>query len=101
VLANLIDDMNLNYTDVGASNSASNGYQGTLLDIDRGFLPKDVTGSSSTKITDYYYQSSGWRVAFSGGDAYYGVHDGAACLRLYDASGYLYRYIGARLVFRK
>jgi len=101
VLANLADDTTTNYTDVGASNSASNGYQGALLDIDRGFLPKDVTGSSSTKITDYYYQSSGWRVAFSGGAADVGVSDGAACLALYYASGILIRYVGARLVFRK
>ena len=43
------------------------GYQVTLEQIGRGFLPASVGGSTSTYITDYYYQAAGWRVALLGG----------------------------------
>ena len=101
VLANLADDTAANYTDIGVNNINESGYQGTLLDIDRGFLPKALTdGSSTAKITDYYYQAAGWRVTVSGGDANYGAIVGVACLILNNASGYVDRNIGGALVFR-
>ena len=101
VIVNLADDTATNYTDIGISNIATDGYQATLLNISRGFLPASIGASSVTKITDYYYQNSGWRVALSGGVAYYGVPDGGFCLHLAYVSATSYSNFGGRLCFRK
>ena len=77
------------------------GYQATLLNISRGFLPASIGASSVTKITDYYYQNSGWRVAASGGDAHDGVIVGGFYLPLNLDSAYFDSTIGGRLCFRK
>ena len=47
----------------------ANGYQTTLEQIQRGFLPSAVGGGCSTYITDYYYRDTAWRVARLGGSA--------------------------------
>ncbi|GAG75239.1 unnamed protein product [marine sediment metagenome] len=47
----------------------ANGYAVTLEQSDRGFLAASVGGSSSTYITDYYYQGAGWKLAILGGNA--------------------------------
>jgi len=52
---------------------ASSGYISNLEDA-TGFIPSEATGSSTTKITDYYYQYSEvardyWRVPLFGGNA--------------------------------
>ena len=74
-------------TDTGESGItlvASDGYQTTLEQTKGGFLPSAVGGSSSTYITDYYYQSPGWAVAMLGGCADSG---GAAAGAFYWALG--------------
>ena len=101
VIANLADDTATDYTDIGANNINSNGYQATLLNIARGFLPASVGADAVTKITDYYYQDSGWRVAFSGGYANVGAYDGGFFLSLTNDSADSYSTIGGRLCFRK
>jgi len=70
------DDTATNYDrleDTGGSGitlpQGSNDYQTTLEQTKGGFLPSAVGGNSSTYITDYYYQSTGWRVARLGGVA--------------------------------
>ena len=62
------DDTAVDYTSIGTAHTGS-GWQGDLEQISRGFLPADVTGSDSTKITDYYWQNSDWRVFLLGGSA--------------------------------
>jgi hypothetical protein len=99
---NLADDTSSNFTDIGVNNINSGGYQSTLLNISRGFLPASVGADSGTKITDYYYyQSSGWAVALSGGDSAYGLSDGFFFLALVYGSGFSDSTIGFRVCFRK
>jgi hypothetical protein len=100
VAANLADDTTTNYTDIGVSNVATSGYQATLLNISRGFLPASVGADSATKITDYYYQNTGWRVACSGGLASYAGLAGAFSLTLNYDSSPAYSNFGSRLCFR-
>jgi hypothetical protein len=100
VAANLADDTTTNYTDIGVSNVATSGYQATLLNISRGFLPASVGADSATKITDYYYQNTGWRVACSGGLASYAGLAGAFSLTLNHNSSPAYSNYGSRLCFR-
>lgn len=77
----------------------ANGYQSTLEQIKHGFLPASVGGSSSTKITDYYYQAAGWRVALLGGGANNGAQVGAFCWVLHHGSSFDSAGIGGRLCF--
>ena len=80
----------------------ASGYQGTLELNGRAFMPASLTGgSASAKITDSYYQNTGWRVARSGGIANYDVNDGCFCLYCAHDSGYVSRSSSGRLVFRK
>ena len=101
VVANLADDTTTNYTDIGIDNINSDGWQATLLNIARGFLPASIGADGATKITDYYYRSVGWRVAFSGGAACCGADDGGFCLHLSTASAFSFSHFGGRLCFRK
>ena len=101
VSANLADDTASNYADIGVNNINSDGYQATLLNIARGFLPASVGASSSTKIGDYYYQAAGWRAAISGGAAGSGLDDGGFYLAVGDAAASAYAMVGSRLCYRK
>ena len=94
---NFADDTVTNYTALGVTLANADGYQKTLEQIARGFLPASVGGSSSTYITDYYYQSAGWRVARLGGYAKDGTSAGVAYWRLFDASSNLHRSITSRI----
>jgi hypothetical protein len=93
------DDTITNYTALGITLANADGYQNTLEQISRGFLPASIGATSSTKITDYYYQAAGWRVVILGGVANYGAYAGAFCMYAANASSYVYRYIGVRLAF--
>ena len=97
---NYADNTTTNYTNIGTMIN-SNGYINTLLSIMRGFLPKSVGADSSTKITDYYWQSSGWLVAFGGGTSRHDVYVGLFCWNLYLSSAFSDRNLGARLGFKK
>ena len=105
---NFADDTDSNYTRPKDANGTditmhnASGYQGTLELNGRTFMPASLTGGlASAKITDYYYQNTGWRVALSGGDANHGVKDGCFYLYCHYASGVVSRDISGRLVFRK
>jgi hypothetical protein len=100
VAANLADDTSTNYTDIGVSNVATNGYQASLLNIARGFLPASVGADSATKLTDYYYQVTGWQVASSGGSANNADRAGAFYLYMAKDSSYSVSNFGSRLCFR-
>ena len=91
------DDTSTNYTSLGSAMPASNGYPTNHQDIDHAWLPASVGGSSTTYWTDYYYQSSGWRVARFGGSADGGATAGAFYWHLSAASSDRARNIGARL----
>ena len=97
-----------NYTNPKDVNGAAitmhnaNGYQGTLELTGRAFMPASITGGAADKkITDYYYQDSGWRVVFSGGHAAYAAVDGAFCLAANNVLALVGRKFGGRLVLRK
>ena len=99
------DDTATNYTqleDTGGSGItlvASDGYQKTLEQTKRGFLPASVGGDSSTYITDYYYQDSGWRVAILGGPAVSGGTAGFFYWYLNISSSFDNTNIGGRVCF--
>ena len=61
-------------------------------------LPRTIGASSSTMITDYYTQGSGWRVAASGGELTSGVEGGMFNWELDGASSITNSYTGTRLV---
>ena len=80
----------------------ADGYQGTLELTGRAFMPASLTGgSASAKITDYYYQAAGWRVAISGGRALHATHGGVFFLVVDAVLTRVSRDIGGRLVLRK
>ena len=73
------DDTVANYTALGVTLAAANEYVVTLEQIGRGFLAATASGgSSSTYVTDYYYQSTGWRGAMLGGNASHALRAGVA-----------------------
>ena len=79
--------------------ASQNGYQKTLCQQGRGFLPTSTGGGSHTYICDCYYQSTGWRVARLGGGAYYGLIAGVAFWSIDYSSGSRTRYVSGRLAF--
>ena len=96
------DDTWANYTDLGVTLANANGYQKFLEQQARGFLPASVGGAgvgSSTYITDYYYQDTGWRVVPLGGAAHHGTYAGVACWAASAASSDDSAYIGGRLAY--
>jgi len=93
------DNTSTNYISLGVTLADSNGYQKTLAQTARGFLPTSVGGSSSTYITDYYRQNTGWRVAFWGGCTNSGTDAGIAYLYLYFSSSTPFQTIGSRIAY--
>ena len=93
------DDTSTNYTNLCVTLSNVNGYQVTLADTDRGFLPASVGGSSSTYICDYYWQNTGWRVVLLGGGALSGAYAGAFYVLASDAASHYDVHIGGRLAY--
>ena len=92
------DDTSTGYTNLGVTLAASNNYQITLEDSDRGFLPASV-GASTAYIGDYYYQNTGWRVVGLGGDAADGASAGAFYVGASGAASHDDVSIGARLAY--
>jgi len=91
------DDTTTGYTALGITLLASNDFVITLEQTARGFLPASVGGSSSTYLTDYYYQEAGWRVAQFGGHAIDGAGAGVVYWFLGDSSSVDYAFISGRL----
>ena len=96
---NFADDTTTNYDVPGVTLHNTGGYAGALEQIDEGFLPADVTGTSSTKITDYYAQDSGWRIAEFGGHAMHSAQGGGFCWSLAYAAAFVDASFGARLSY--
>jgi len=93
------DNTTTDYTDLGITLAASDDYQVTLEQSARGFLPASVGGSSSTYITDSYFQSAGWRVARHGGNADSGTSAGVMFWVLSVSSSYDFAGISGRLAY--
>jgi hypothetical protein len=82
----------------GITMANSNGSQNTLAQVETGFFPVSVNNgaSSSTKITDYYYQSPGESYLQTGGDANHNSLAGA--FATYMSTGTYYN-VGSILAF--
>lgn len=93
------DNTTTNYTALGITLVDINGWISTLCNSGRGFFPASIGGSSSTKVPDYYYQASGWRVVFLGSNAIQGAYAGAFCLGALNASSIIDVSVGGRLAF--
>jgi len=93
------EDTLTNYISLGVTLADSDGYSKTLAQIARGFLPTSVGGSSSTYITDYYIQGTGWCVVRLGGNANLGAAAGIVYWAPNPWSDYLGRDIGSRIAY--
>ena len=99
------DDTATNYTQIEDSAGSgitlinADGYQTSLEQTMRGFLPSAVGGALNTYVTDYYYQSTGWRVARLGGSASDGTVAGFLDWGLINSSGAAARNIAARVCY--
>ena len=99
--ADFADDTSTNYTDLGITMASANGFVQNIADVPGAFLPNDTTGaSSSTYLTDYFYQSTGNRVALFGGTADAGSgHAGVFYWYVNQSSSSSSRVRGARLAY--
>lgn len=97
-ITSFADDTTTGYSVIGTLANAD-GWQNTLLPVKGGFLPKTVggTASGSVKITDYYYQASGWRVVLLGGLSTSGAFAGFFSWSCYHSSAAASQHFGARL----
>lgn len=93
------DNTATGYIALGIALPPSNGWQSTLHKISRGFLPAAVGASATTKITDYFYGGSGWRVGLHGGWASDTTLAGAFFWQLAYLSSDLERQTGGRLAY--
>jgi len=95
------DDTATNYTALGITLINGTGWQNNLQQQSRGFLPISVgaPGSATTKITDYYWQSTAWRAVVLGGITYDGAAAGAFCTITNFVFSYLSPGLGGRLAF--
>jgi hypothetical protein len=86
---------------VGITIPQVNGYAGrphTGLGL---VLPADVTGTSSTKMADYFYQAAGLRVFLVGGGADSGASAGPFFWHAGSAAAGTNANVGGRLCFKK
>jgi hypothetical protein len=86
------------YTLQGTLGNA-NGYVSKLLGFDGGLFPTQATGSSTTRIPDYYYQTTGNRVCRIGGDWGSGALAGFVYWALNISSADRIRTVGLRLCY--
>ena len=90
------------YKMLGYINASSDGYV-SKLGYDGNYsevaLPTEVSGSSSTHITDQYWQNTGNRVVWFGGYYNGALGCGLWCWYCVNASSYSYSYCCARLLF--
>lgn len=90
------------YESLGFTMPNNNGFVsdiGVTDKFDWGFLPSEVGASATTKLCDYYYQSTGNRVALRGGDWSVGSLAGPFYWYLYGTSSDRHRSLGARLLY--
>lgn len=93
-LTSLVDDTSNGYESIGLFPSV-NGFQTDFMDNNL-LLPSSVSGNS---ISDFYFQSTGWRVSLVGGALNAGSVAGLFALNVTSSSAGRSAYIGARLCF--
>ena len=94
------DDTATDYTDLGITLINSDGWQKTLEQTARGFLPASVGGSSSTYLTDSYIgDASDWNVVHLGGNVTDGYEAGVCYWVTVDPSGLSTEWLSSRLSF--
>ena len=64
------------YVSTGMTATSGDGYISDLVASGKGFVASAVSGSSSTKVPDYFYTGAGNRVVFFGGAAGLGLNAG-------------------------
>ena len=99
--ASFADNTQTGYTQLGVKSPVANGYIRSIQADTLSCLPLTSSGGSSTiAFADQYYQNTGWCVLLAGGAADYGGFAGAFAWRGADSSGFRYRGVGARLVYK-
>jgi len=93
------DDTTTNYEQIGDAMPSSNGFVTDIQNIGGAFIPDSVGGSSSTFLTDDFFQNTGNRVAPFGGGANRGAAAGAFFWGVDADSSIGFRNIGGRLSF--
>jgi hypothetical protein len=97
--SNFVDDTTANLTNLGTMPS-SDGFVRDIINTPVAFLPSSTSGgSSSTFITDFFFQNTGNRVARLGGSALSGSNAGVFCWNVNGLSSIRVRIIGARVCF--
>ena len=90
------------YLQLGYINHNADGYTSAMgWDANYPFaaLPVAIAGGGATSFySDYYFQSTGQRVALLGGVWNYGTAAGLSFWRLIDASSHTYVNVGGRLI---
>jgi len=97
------DSLTSDFVALGYTNHNANGYPGEM-GYDEQFphaqWPINVTGGTSTKYCDYYYQNTGLRAPFVGGLFYNGSGAGLFFWDLGASPSLAAVALGARLLFR-
>lgn len=89
------------YLQLGTQAPTDNGYIRNVQNSTLGFIPESVAGGSSNiAFSDYYYQTTGYRVMAGGGHARNGALAGAFLLAAYTSWGTRDRAIGGRVVYK-
>jgi hypothetical protein len=97
--ADFVDDVTTNLTNLGTMPS-SNDFVRDIINTPVAFLPSSTSGgSSSTFITDGFFQNTGNRVALLGGSAGTGSIAGVFCWTVGNLSSVRFRSFGARVCF--
>lgn len=100
--AKFADSITADYEPIGYVNANTNGYIKDLgWDEEHPYarLPISIGGAANTYFCDYYYQSTGLRVACVGGHLSYGAFDGLVCWGCFSSVGDALWYIAARLSY--
>ena len=87
------------YVATGITSAAASGYVSNLVANAKGFVASEVTGSSSTKVPDCFYQNTGNRIVIFGGNAGSGLATGGFYLAAYDAASYARSDIGSAVSY--
>lgn len=90
------------YSQLGSQAPTDSGYIRNVQNNTLGFIPSSVVGgSSSVAFSDYYYQSTGFRMFAGGGSASSGLASAGAFIMLVrDSSSLRSRTIGGRVVYK-
>ena len=88
------------YVSTGITSASANGYVKNIFASGKGFVANNTTGgSASTFVPDYFYQNTGNRIMFFGGDASYDALAGGFFLLALYAASYSDSVVGSGVSF--